>query len=1134
MGGHGLKCKIILPTFILLVFLFVTLTVFSSLKFSNFVNIHSNDRITVIANGVKNYLNDSKRDSNAAAVSVSEKPDVVKALKERDTVELIRILSPFCDLYNVDFFTVIDMSGVVLARTDEPDRFGETDINQQSITEAMSGENTTYFESCAHTQVAARTSSPIYDADGELIGVVMAGVLLDTNEAVDRLKEYFKADFSVYYDGTRIATTLVKDGERYVDSQLDYEISKTVMEDKQEHFTKMNILGINYNMYYLPLLDPQNEILAVLIAGVPNTQLIADMNALILSDVLIGLTGLAVSVIMLMFIISRITKPVSKLVRLVSDVRDGNLNLEIDSTNNNITQDEIGVLTLDIYSLIDIIQSMVGDLSQLTNGLNIYSDIDFHVDTSKYSGPYKKIFDELKTLLNSISMMNKTMAVMDYLDNMISVVDLDYNLLYVNRSLADTCGADRQSCLNQKCYKALKNLDEPCAMCQMQNLLPDKDSFPDITYTDLYDESLGFWIGGKAAIMKWVDGSKVLFHSFYDETQKKNSETQLRDALEKAKTATAAKSAFLANMSHEIRTPMNAVIGMSELLSREPLGKRQMDYVNDITTSAHSLLYIINEILDMSKIESGKMVINPVHYDFHKLIDNIISMFSYMSQNKKLEFRFEKEGELPNYLFGDDTRLRQILTNICGNAVKFTEKGYVRLKITATADTLIFEIKDTGIGISKEELPKMFNAFEQSKPDKPCGYAGTGLGLAISRSFAEMMGGTITLDSEYGHGTTVTVTIPLTEGDKEIIILNEQTVNKNQSVYAPDAGVLVVDDNEYNMRVAHGLLGLFGIEAKSAFSGKEAVRMVQENDFDIIFMDHMMPDMDGMEAAGEIRKLGGKHERVPIVALTANAIQGAKETLLENGFDDFISKPIDLQVLTGVLAKWLPSEKISRISEISDIKEAENETENDKNFWNSINIIGEINPEIGLRLVNGMKNIYLDNLKLFYSKLAGECDKMSAYIAGGDFKNFSIVVHSMKSALSGIGAMCLSKAASELETAANENDTDFCAERFPKFIQKLLSLHKQLSSVFPPEDSCVNENEIDKKHGEPGYLREIIQKALEAVNNFDTDAGIEIINSLLVYDFGGQVKVMLERAVTALKKYDYDGAKDILLKLLAY
>ena len=367
------------------------------------------------------------------------------------------------------------------------------------------------------------------------------------------------------------------------------------------------------------------------------------------------------------------------------------------------------------------------------------------------------------------------------------------------------------------------------------------------------------------------------------------------------------KSDFLANMSHEIRTPMNAIIGMTELLANEQLSEHQMGFIDDIKVSAHSLLLIINNILDFSKIESGKFTLNPVHYDFHAFIDNIISMFRYVAQKKGLEFKFESVGEIPEYLYGDDLRIRQILTNICGNAIKYTEKGQVKLKISFSDGKLIFEISDTGMGIRKEDMPRLFDAFERMEMEKNRSIAGTGLGLPICKSFVEMMGGCILVDSEHGQGSVFTVVIPAVLGDKTKV-KSVMNIGKEQALCAPDVSVLVVDDNEFNLRVAEGLLGLFKIKTKTASSGKEAIDLVQKNDFDLVFMDHMMPEMDGVEATGIIRKLGAQYENLPIIALTANAINGAKETFLSSGFNGFISKPISIQELNEVLSEWLPIE----------------------------------------------------------------------------------------------------------------------------------------------------------------------------------------------------------------------------------
>jgi signal transduction histidine kinase len=346
-------------------------------------------------------------------------------------------------------------------------------------------------------------------------------------------------------------------------------------------------------------------------------------------------------------------------------------------------------------------------------------------------------------------------------------------------------------------------------------------------------------------------------------------------AVRRSDDANRIKSSFLANMSHEIRTPMNAVIGMSELLKHEQLNARQMGYVTDIHSSARSLLAIINNILDLSKIESGKLALNPVDFDFHAFIDNITSMFKFVAHKKDLEFKFESDGELPDYLYGDDIRLRQVLTNICGNAVKFTEKGSVTLKVRVTTDKLFFEIKDTGMGIHKEDLSTLFDAFAQMDTSKNRSIVGTGLGLSISKTFIEMMGGNIIVDSEYGQGTIFMVMIPLVPGNKSNVKYEEK-FDDVQNIIAPGANVLVVDDNEFNLKVAVGLLLLYRIEAYTASSGKEAIDMIQHSEFDVVFMDHMMPEMDGVETTNEIRTLGGKYKQIPIIALTANAIKGAE------------------------------------------------------------------------------------------------------------------------------------------------------------------------------------------------------------------------------------------------------------------
>ena len=584
-------------------------------------------------------------------------------------------------------------------------------------------------------------------------------------------------------------------------------------------------------------------------------------------------------------------------------------------------------------------------------------------------------------------------------------------------------------------------------------------------------------------------------------------------------TASQVKSSFLANMSHEIRTPMNAVIGMSELLMHEPLNDRQMHYVNDINSSARSLLSIINDILDLSKIESGKLELNPVNYDFHALVDNINSMFKYVANKKELEFRFECSKELPKILYGDDIRLRQVLTNICGNAIKFTEKGYVRLRVSASGDSIMFEVKDTGIGIRKEDVPKLFNAFAQAKGDKNRSIMGTGLGLAISKAFVEMMGGNIMLDSEYGQGTVITVMIPIVQGS-ETDVKHEDNERKVQSVFAPSARILVVDDNDFNLAVALGMLKLFDIDAKTANSGIEAIETVKANDFDIVFMDHMMPDMDGIEATGEIRKLGEKFKRLTIIALTANAIHGAKEMFLANGFNGFISKPIDLQELTALLIKWLPENKI-----ISEPTAGPNDVQLPGTV-DAIAKISEINTKIGLSRVSDIEEMYVKSVENFCGRLIGERDKLTGFLGNEDYNNFTISIHAMKSMLSTIGAMDLSEAAFKMEASSKKGDCQYCIDCYPMFCEKLTALYGQLREVFPESNA-----ELKKEPGDRGALMEYAQKALAAADEFDDDAGLEALNELLLFDFGEQNNGLLKGASDAFHEYNFDKAIAMLKQI---
>lgn len=628
------------------------------------------------------------------------------------------------------------------------------------------------------------------------------------------------------------------------------------------------------------------------------------------------------------------------------------------------------------------------------------------------------------------------------------------------------------------------------------------------------------------------DYAKSTLLEMADYIERFKQQQKLETELLIAKQASDAKTSFLSNMSHEIRTPINAIIGMNEMIIRESDDSQILEYANNAKSAGNSLLSLVNDILDFSKIEAGKMEILPVQYDLGSMINDLVNLIASRAQEKNLELEINVDSTIPSNLMGDEVRLKQVVTNLLTNAVKYTEEGTVALSVSYVRNdensiSMHFEVSDTGIGIKEEDLSKLYSPFERIEEIRNRTIEGTGLGMSIVKKLLALMDTKLIVESQYGVGSSfrfsvIQQVVTWDElGDfknkyKEFVTSKEEY---HQRFQAPSAMVLVVDDTEMNLTVIKSLLKKTLVQVDTAISGFETLDKIKATKYDIIFLDHRMPEMDGIETFEKMKTLNGNiNKATPVIALTANAVSGAKQEYLEHGFSDYLAKPVNATELEKMIENYLPPEKILSVS-INNGADDGHTTKVGIPTDSFLNELKDIDLKEAVKNCGGveiLENVVGD----FLTSLDSKADAIEGYLKEGDIRNYTVLVHALKSSSRLIGAMELSRMAEELELLGNEGNTTLIQDKTPALLAKYRSYKEKLKAAIPDDE------------GKPEITDEDLERAFkemkEVIEAYDFDTADSIMELLKDYSVSNNSKEKYNKVKELMAAVDRDGLLELL------
>ena len=710
------------------------------------------------------------------------------------------------------------------------------------------------------------------------------------------------------------------------------------------------------------------------------------------------------------------------------------------------------------------------------------------------------LFDPVKNAKNYI---------IDNLKEAVIVTDADHRFLFLN-SMADkiitSINKEQGYSTDDKIYAFIQG---------SQDFFDWKDRHYQVEETVLKDNEL---IQGY--MMTIVDVTKIIEQNHL-----------MKRLVLQTEDANRAKTNFVSNMSHEIHTPMNSIVGITEILLRSRHSPKEQEYLLNIQSSGRVLLTIINDVLDCSKMEAGKMQLFDEPYDTCSLFHDLRISMENRIGHSGLELIYDIDQDIPCKLKGDMGRIRQVIINLVNNAIKYTEKGSVRFSVHVRQKNtdkvmLYYEVADTGIGIRKEDQKILFDAFQRVEMDRNRYVEGTGLGLTISQNLVNMMGGVIEVESEYGKGSRFFFTIEQTIIDPtpvSAVNYNGQkdnvTENEAECLFiAPEAHILLVDDNELNLVVAKELLKPLRMQIDTAENGLQAVKMVRGSQYDLVLMDHMMPVMDGIEAAKAIRALPeDKYQKLPIIALTANAMVDARKEFLNAGMNGFVAKPIDFARICNQLKLWLPKDLVRDVPK----EEAKKLLADDL----SDREIQPEDPQMGFSFEEGVKHCgskaaLMKTIRIFYRTIDSKADKIEQCLKEGLISDYVIEIHALKSSALLIGAVPLSEAAKELEDYGKQGKTEVLEEKTPD----VLTLYRDLKNILRP---YAEKEEDAKKEFSDGEWITALQQIHQCIEQFDLDGVDQIMEQLEEY----QVPECIRESMDQLRVYVADVSLEEIMEL---